>query len=122
MWIEPVRDWNIDNKSKFYLASSCELNLWGIETAPLGWGALNRLGCELNLWGIETIIKLSISWCWNSCELNLWGIETQTKNKTAYKFQKVWIEPVRDWNWKIKGCETTRLFRVNWTCEGLKLS
>ena len=44
--------------------------------------------------------KMSFYHIWEKlpCELNLWGIETDTHPKMEFHNDKVWIEPVRDWN------------------------
>jgi len=68
--------------------------------------------CELNLWGIETHIHHTDIQSHNQCELNLWGIETSILQPIFYTFDKVWIEPVRDWN-----IVTCLLFNQSSSCE-----
>ena len=98
--------------------------------------------CELNLWGIETLFHLYPPWFCNKCELNLWGIETCFPTLTHTIIPRVWIEPVRDWNYCLPLWSTSShkvwiepvrdwnnlsphslnksILCVNWTCEGLK--
>ena len=76
--------------------------------------------CELNLWGIETWLFSSLSSLLSLCELNLWGIETKISYPNYRNNTRVWIEPVRDWNWPFLRFQLPYTICVNWTCEGLK--
>ena len=77
MWIEPVRDWN-----GFFISKARSLIIcvnWTCEGLKQVWPTNS------------TFLFLSVNW---TCEgLKPW------KNWWDYKdLQKVWIEPVRDWN------------------------
>ena len=72
-----MRDWNGIKASSIPLIFSCELNLWGIETAYLALKKITAAECELNLWGIETRADQEAHAPYKPCELNLWGIETK---------------------------------------------
>ena len=122
VWIEPVRDWNLLPFSHLCPRTrsvnwTCEgLKRWEeerqhIQELCVNWTCeglklevdvntdLHDDMCELNLWGIETINLATATRSIALCELNLWGIETDIEWRQLSAFAKVWIEPVRDWNW-----------------------
>ena len=142
MWIEPVRDWNM----QVGLILILRIQVW-IEPVR-DWNFIlqrhpkHRAKCELNLWGIETfnchskIFKPYFVWIEPVRDWN-WASELSDKAS-----DKMWIEPVRDWNlflpclnnlnnlvwiepvrdWNTLNQRKVKRARdsVNWTCEGLK--
>ena len=77
VWIEPVRDWNLNwicltSSNSLCVNWTCE----GLKLKNFSCFKIAIFKCELNLWGIETVFAFLFSRSLLLCELNLWGIET----------------------------------------------
>ena len=122
VWIEPVRDWNFVFLRQFWNSQmrvnwTCEglkLKIWATLKPPFST-------CELNLWGIETCIYATahapapIVWIEPVRDWNLF-INSPTSLTSSCV------------NWTCEGLKQNLVFivdesgsSVNWTCEGLKL-
>jgi len=101
VWIEPVRDWNSNSSS--CVSSSWRRVNWTCEGLKHFYTKTRRNPETRVNWtceGLKPSTLFAIQSTLQMCELNLWGIETQEAADNFSPPPHVWIEPVRDWNWR----------------------